>query len=56
MDEQKRRPKRRKADIEMLDPEYKTGMLDGYARAIQELGQRRRDRILERIVRASRQA
>ena len=36
-------------DIELLDPAYKTGMLDGYARAIQEMGQHRRDRILERI-------
>lgn len=37
-------------DIEQLDPEFKTGMLDGYGRAIQSMRQRDRDRILERIV------
>jgi len=52
MEEQKVR-KRRKVDfIEYLDPEYRTGMLDGYALAIQKLGQKRRDRILERIIKA----
>jgi len=53
MDERKTPRKRReKIDIEYLDPTYRTGMLDGYALAIQKLGQKRRDRILERIVKA----
>ena len=51
MDEQKK-TKKRKIDIELLDPAYRTGMLDGYALAIQKLGQSRRDRILERIQKA----
>ena len=52
MDEHKI-PRKRKGDfIEYLDPAYKTGMLDGYAQAIQKLGQKRRDKILERIIKA----
>jgi hypothetical protein len=53
MDERKAPRKRKpKVDIELLDPSYRTGMLDGYALAIQKLGQSRRDRILERIVKS----
>ncbi|HUS70708.1 MAG TPA: hypothetical protein VM075_08035 [Anaerolineae bacterium] len=51
MEDVKVRKRKRKVDIELIDPAYKTGMLDGYAKAIQELGQVRRDKILERIVR-----
>ena len=51
MENVKVRKRKRRVDIEFIDPAYKTGMLDGYAKAIQELGQVRRDKILERIVR-----
>ena len=50
MDENKRKTKK-KVDIEMLDPTYRTAILDGYALAIQKLGQTRRDNILAKIVR-----
>jgi len=52
MDERKAPRKRReKIDIELMDPTYKTAILDGYALAIQKLGQKRRDKILERLIR-----
>lgn len=51
MDKRKtNRPKRER--IEQMDPTYRTGMLDGYAKAIQKMNQSRRDRILERIIKA----
>ena len=43
--------KRKTDHIELVDPTYKTAILDGYALAIQKLGQKRRDRILERLIR-----
>jgi hypothetical protein len=39
----------RKDRIEMIDPEYHTGMLDGYARAIARMNQSKRDEILRRV-------
>lgn len=44
----------RRQELELRAPDLETGMLDGYARAIQEMGQHRRDEILRRAFPARR--
>jgi hypothetical protein len=59
MDTRKGRGKvsrRPRVDIEMMDPTYRTGMLDGYGRAIQAMPQRVKDQILERVVTSGRRS
>jgi hypothetical protein len=40
----------RKERLELLDPAYSTGMMDGYARAIASMNQSKRDEILHRVM------
>jgi hypothetical protein len=40
----------RKEKLELLDPTYSTGMMDGYARAIASMNQSKRDEILHRVL------